>query len=440
MGDIRTLGNLPEVFMNAINAILILVCGFVYLFWISPAGAGLVIGLILVLLVFYLIRNADIEKDLNINRDLQDDYFRYLNDLLLGFKELKMSLGRNRAIHEDHLAKNREVSRKIRRETGVKYMNNELTGNYSWYVVIGMIIFVLPRLLHLSLPNVSAFLVTVLYLIGPVSVMITLMPFYTNVKIALERLTLFNDKINTGLPDNPRPPEDGWQQPDGSLFPLTFTGVCFDYFDESKQRQFSLGPVDLTINKGELIFITGGNGSGKSTFANLLAGLYRPVCGTVAINDVVLSKDSYPGYRDRISAIFTNNYLFSENYSGKDLSEKNQLLMEYVRTMRLETIIKMIPEKNTISQKLSKGQQKRLAMIYALLDEKELLILDEWAAEQDPGFRGFFYKQFLPSLQAMGKTIVVITHDDEYYPFADRVIKFDYGRIASDSVMEVLAV
>jgi ABC-type siderophore export system fused ATPase/permease subunit len=81
---------------------------------------------------------------------------------------------------------------------------------------------------------------------------------------------------------------------------------------------------------------------------------------------------------------------------------------------------------------LSKGQQKRLSLIYAMLEDKELMVLDEWAAEQDPAFRQYFYTEILKNLKQSGKTLIMATHDDEYYRCADRVIKFNYGKIISD--------
>ncbi len=68
-------------------------------------------------------------------------------------------------------------------------------------------------------------------------------------------------------------------------------------------------------------------------------------------------------------------------------------------------------------------------MIIALLENRPLLLLDEWTADQDPQFRLFFYTQLLPKLKSQGKTIVLINHDDRYFSTADRVIKMEYGQI-----------
>ena len=65
----------------------------------------------------------------------------------------------------------------------------------------------------------------------------------------------------------------------------------------------------------------------------------------------------------------------------------------------------------------------------AVMEQRDCLLLDEWAADQDPQFRQFFYHALLPRLQAQGKTIIAITHDDHYFDRADRLLKMDAGQL-----------
>jgi putative ATP-binding cassette transporter len=78
---------------------------------------------------------------------------------------------------------------------------------------------------------------------------------------------------------------------------------------------------------------------------------------------------------------------------------------------------------------LSQGQRRRLVLLAALLDDRPIVLLDEWAADQDPPFREFFYCELVPSLRAQGKTVIVITHDDRYFNRADRVLKIESGQL-----------
>ena len=86
------------------------------------------------------------------------------------------------------------------------------------------------------------------------------------------------------------------------------------------------------------------------------------------------------------------------------------------------------------SVELSSGQRKRLALVVALLEDRPVLVFDEWAADQDPGFRHFFYRTILRDLKARGKTIVAVTHDDRYFDQADRVLKMDFGQFVDGPV------
>jgi putative pyoverdin transport system ATP-binding/permease protein len=79
------------------------------------------------------------------------------------------------------------------------------------------------------------------------------------------------------------------------------------------------------------------------------------------------------------------------------------------------------------------GQRKRLALVIAYLEDKPFYLFDEWAADQDPTFKAVFYEQLLPELHLRGKTVVVITHNDRYFPIADQVLKLDNGNIVSET-------
>ena len=81
---------------------------------------------------------------------------------------------------------------------------------------------------------------------------------------------------------------------------------------------------------------------------------------------------------------------------------------------------------------LSAGQRKRAAMLACVLERRPILVLDEWAADQDPHFRRKFYEVILPWLRRQGFTIVAVTHDDRYFHHADRRIHLREGRIVED--------
>jgi ABC-type siderophore export system fused ATPase/permease subunit len=100
----------------------------------------------------------------------------------------------------------------------------------------------------------------------------------------------------------------------------------------------------------------------------------------------------------------------------------------------LNGVLKVHAAENRVDTNLSRGQQKRVALLLALLEEKPFIVLDEWAAEQDTLNKESFYTEWLELVRQMGKTIVIVTHDDDYFNCADRVIKFKSGTIANERI------
>jgi putative pyoverdin transport system ATP-binding/permease protein len=207
------------------------------------------------------------------------------------------------------------------------------------------------------------------------------------------------------------------------------TGIQFRYVDKFSEATFKIGPIDFSLHPGELVFITGGNGSGKSTFLRVLAGLYPPDSGQIRLNGQQINDETRDKYRSLMSAIFFDYHLFRKLYGIPDPepAEVDQLLRQF----RLDTKTGVTNgEFRTLD--LSGGQRRRLALIVSLLEKRPILLLDEWTAEQDPEFRRKFYDELLPDLMRAGATVVVITHDDRYLNelhLPARRIHMDEGRI-----------
>ena len=177
-----------------------------------------------------------------------------------------------------------------------------------------------------------------------------------------------------------------------------------------------------------MIFIIGGNGSGKSTFARLLTGLYRPHTGNVFLNGQPMTELNWPNYRQQFSTVFSDFYLFHQitNGQGQDVPEAD--IKEWMD--RLEMSHKVTQENGRLSDvRYSQGQRKRLALLMAVAEQRGCMLLDEWAADQDPRFRKVFYQQLLPLLKVRGVTVIAITHDDRYFDAADRIFKMDSGQL-----------
>jgi putative ATP-binding cassette transporter len=199
----------------------------------------------------------------------------------------------------------------------------------------------------------------------------------------------------------------------------------FTYPKTAGGEGFALGPINLTIRPGEILFITGENGCGKTTLIKLILALYEPTEGNVLLNGEVVSADRRDDYRQLFSAIFFDFFLFDDLvHAGSTLPAEAQTYLE-----KLEIAHKVTISDGRFSTiNLSAGQRKRLALIQVYLENRPVIVFDEWAAEQDPTFRRVFYEEILPDLKRQGKALVVISHDDRFFGVADKRFHLKDGK------------
>jgi cyclic peptide transporter len=435
INDAKLLAQLPEILLGVFNAAVMVACGLGYMFFISPLGALLILAWMIILLILYLTRNVGIEKGLNTIRDLQTKYYRYLRDLLFGFREIRMSITRNETLYHRYLLDNRQNSKGLSIRTNIQYMDNELLGSLSWYIMLGLILFVLPKAFHLHAEQLTTFVVVTLYLMGPVSTLIKFLPFFTRTRIAVQRIDQLEKDIQAHIVLNQQLDD---LTPAGKHFrSIRFSAIEFQYPGGKDRPGFKVGPLNLEIRRGETIFVTGSNGSGKSTFINMIAGLYLPTSGNICWNDIRTGAHNHSYYSDQFSAILTGNHLFRENYDQFELHSSNARLKDLIEMMHLNDVIALGNGKSFLGTNYSKGQQKRIALILAMLENKEVFLLDEWAAEQDPAFRSYFYHILLPLLKKEGKTVIAVTHDESYFHCADRILRFESGSIIENHTADI---
>lgn len=428
LGDARMLSRIPQVLVTLLNAAITVVCSLCYLFWIAPLGGLTICILMMILLTIYLIRDINIAKDLNEVRDLQDEYYEYIRELMEGFKQIRISFLRNNNLFNKYISVNRNRAKILSVKTSRKYVANELMGTYSWYIVLGVVIFILPPVFNITVAQTTVFVATVLFMIGPISQLIMSFPLYTVFKIATERIA----KIDTQLNIDAAPVKEV-SLPVEEFSSIRFENIVYRY-DIAGKHTFKLDDLNVEIGREEIVFVTGGNGSGKTTFINILTGLCKPESGKIFINDKEVSWEEFCMYNNNMAVVYTNHHLFKENFDEHDLSEENPKLNSLQKLINVEGFMKFLRERNWIDIHLSKGQQKRMALLLALLENKPIIILDEWAAEQDPYNRRLFYTEWLPAIREMGNTIVAISHDDDFYHVADRVIRFNFGKIVNDII------
>jgi cyclic peptide transporter len=210
---------------------------------------------------------------------------------------------------------------------------------------------------------------------------------------------------------------------------LELVGVTHAYRKEQDDSSFTLGPLNLTLTASQLVFIIGGNGSGKSTLAKLLTGLYLPEAGEIRLDGRLIDDANREWYRQHFSVVFSDFYLF-ERFLG--LHQIDERVQEYLVKLQLEHKVK-VEDGRLSTTNLSQGQRKRLALLTVYLEDRPIYLFDEWASDQDPIFKKTFYEQLLPELKAKGKTVLVISHDEQHFGVTDRIVKLDYGQVVENN-------
>jgi len=247
-------------------------------------------------------------------------------------------------------------------------------------------------------------------------------------QVALSKI----DQLGISLAAETESSEISGEEPRGNrttVLSIEMEQVVHSY--ESETDAFSLGPIDLSFRPGEAVFVSGGNGSGKTTFVKLLCGLYVPESGQLRYNGVPVNNLNREEYRSKFAAVFSD-FCLSDTIAVPPSAELDALAARYLQEFRLAHKVQV--ENGIFSTTdLSQGQRKRLALIAACLEDKPIYVFDEWAADQDALFRQKFYHEILPELKRKGKTLFVISHDQQYFDRADRLIVLEEGRLWKDT-------
>lgn len=399
----------------------VLVCGYGYLVWLSPAYA-LALALVTVLVVFVARRLAVQGKHhRRLAREADTRIHEAFEALIRGRNELRLSRVRRAAFLRDGL---QPAVEEARQQESTADLFGVLTSNVVNAAVLSTIlaILVLKQGLGLgSLEQATAATTLILFIRAPLAGLIGSLPHWLAGTVAVrsvESLALAAEPAEAPLPA----PAPAWSR-------LDLSGLTYRYPARGADAGFAFGPVDLSVAQGELVFIVGGNGSGKSTFARLVAGLYPLQQGSISFAGRSITPSERDWYRQHVAVILSDFHLFQQALAADGGAPSSEAADRLLRLLALDGKVQLADGAwSTVS--LSQGQRKRLALIAAILENKSILILDEWAADQDPEFRRIFYTEILPLLKEQGKTIIAITHDDHYFHVADSLYKMENGTLA----------
>jgi putative ATP-binding cassette transporter len=293
-----------------------------------------------------------------------------------------------------------------------------------YHLLIALVLFGAPLALKPSPEVLTGYVFAMLYLMTPLWTIIGTVPTVARGQVALAAIEQLGVALGRERSTDAAAPTAAHLRPPR----IALQAARFRY-DDASGPGFELGPLDLELCPGELLFVVGGNGSGKSTFVKLLCGLYPAQSGQLAVDGQPVDEARRADYRELFSVVFSDFHLF-RTLHGIDAQRVQQHGPQFLRELQLDGKVALDGQSySTID--LSQGQRKRLALVTAYLEDRPLVVFDEWAADQDPEYKRIFYAKLLPELRARDKTEVVITHDDRYFHLGDRVMKLEDGQVAS---------
>lgn len=418
--DIRSLSiaftRLPELVQGAL---FVGACSL-YLLWLSPRLFA--VTAILMLLMtggthFVVQRHY---TSFRAMRTAEDEIQAHYETALDGHKELTLNRSRAQRFYQTEFLPQAANRRNAHTRADAYHAIAVNWGNTIMLAAVGIVFYLATRHGWAGINDAATISMTILFMRGPLTAAIGAFPAIMQSRVAfkaLDALGLAEHRDEFApifrLPEN-------WQQ-------IRLHNIRFDY-PEQGGRHFGLAPINLTITRGETLFLIGANGSGKSTLSMLLCGLYEPVSGSIFVDDTEITAANRDALRQLFSAVFTDFHLFAQLVDGEGGDADSTAQNQWLHHLQMHEKVR-IENGRILNAKLSQGQKKRLALLAAALEKRSIILLDEWAADQDPQFRRVFYEELLPIFKQQGSTIFAISHDDKYFHHADRILSMNNGSL-----------
>jgi putative ATP-binding cassette transporter len=409
-----------------INAVVVGAC-LIYLGWLYwPLLAVFSLFLVFGIGAMGLLRRWPMSYLTNV-RERLDGLYAQLRNMIEGSRELQLNRRRGRYYVEQVIASQASQIRDGQVQGMMRFSLVMSLGELVYFVSIGVLLFALPRWLTMPPGTLAGAVITLLFMSPSLIEALHFLPHVSQARIALNKIQRLEKKL----------PEEGTRE--GAAFAshqtlhLELQSIQHRYKSE-QDRHFVLGPLDLSIQGGEIVYVVGGNGSGKSTLAMILLGLYRADEGEIRLNGSLLNESNREHYCQHFSAVLADFHLFEEISSEQDphLGERAR---SYMKALCIDHKVSLQGGRFSTIE-LSSGQRKRLALVSAYLEDRPIYLFDEWAADQDPEFKRIFYTSLLPELKAAGKAVIVITHDDAYFKYADRLIRLEEGQLEAGAALQ----
>jgi len=424
----KAAGKIPEAVTNA--AIIIGCLG--YMFYLSPTMTIVAVSIFALnffMTVFVMPRVRKSEEGMRI---LRYKLFNQLKDMVNGLKELNFKKGLRSKYIEKLIGPTTALMIKIKVSFSILIQAFRNLEQLIIMTSLAVAIYLVQT--HWEQENFLEYFGLVLFLMVPLTRVNSFFRMLNITSIAIKHI----EGVGLELSELKRPPakqipEHEWNS---SQPIVSFDGVTHEYKSSDGDRPFKLGPIDFKAYENETVFIIGGNGSGKTTLVKLLTGLYKPKKGSILYKNHVIQDEFLEHYQDNFAALFSDSHVFNLLFHiDEDIVKNNG--PHYLDYLGLSNKVKVHPEAERFTNmNLSYGQKKRLNLTISLLENKEIYVFDEWAANQDPQFKKVFYEVILEDLKKAGKTVFCISHDDAYFHKADRFLKLRDGELIENRLNE----
>lgn len=427
-------GEVDEVSGAVINLIesieaLVIVCIAVpYLFWISPIVGFATIGSMIIGGMGYMIFDRPARKQMVLASKTYAQYCDRVRDMLAGWKEVRLRDTRRKALDKE-TGRVIKIIGAARNRSQQLYSMSTAFGQAAVILLFCFVVVVIPILPGGGVSIMFQVLTVVFLTSGPIEQLFGALPRMSRAENAFYRIQI----VEAELSRNQSPALSGEVIPRTSFESIELRDVVARVSEVGKgdEESFVLGPINLKFRPGETVFISGGNGSGKTTLMGLLTGLRNPDSGEILLDGEPMSPETKAGFRELFSGVFSGFHLFERTFGMTD--EEVEELKRRIVELKLSDRVSIAEDRfSTLS--LSAGQKRRLALAVALAEKRPIIVLDEFAADQDPANRAFFYDVLVPELAAGGQLVIAITHDDHQFSKCDRLLKMEGGLVVSDEV------
>ncbi|CAA9196287.1 cyclic peptide export ABC transporter [Flavobacterium collinsii] len=428
--DVNNISNASLMIITFFSSLILIVACLIYMAFLSLKLLGVSAIVIAMGVLIYALRSKNSNKQLKEVREMEKTFIGIFNSILNGAKEININPAKGTQIYDQKLMKVATTGETKYVNALLKYLNSEIISQVLFYGLISFILVFSGSVFQTPTAIKVSFTFVLLYLMGPIVSVMTIIPVINKAVVSLKKMQKLKEDL-TKLEQLPQVEHKGQYR---NFSDLKIRNYAFSYGED----QFSVGPINFDINRNEVVFVYGGNGEGKTTFINTVLNLYNLDNGEAYIDGELVPLKEQDKIKNLFAPVFSDFYLFDAFYGITDVDYDK--VNKYLKLFELEGKVS-VKDGYFSTTHLSTGQRKRMALISTLLEDRPIIVLDEWAADQDPHFRHKFYTEILQVLvQEEDKTIIAITHDDRYYNRADTLLKMEYGKLEKTNISELSAI